>query len=459
LNRVLVLGLGVTGDAVVRHRAAEGDRVTVVEDAPGGDAYKRRRQTAIAAGADVVERPDPNRLVALARGSDLLVPSPGVSERHPAIEVAAEAGVVIRAEVDLAAELAAARGKPLVAVTGTNGKTTVTMLIASMLEQSGVAALAAGNIGLALLDAVDAVAGSGSAVTDGKAAATAAIDSDPDALVAELSSFQLVFTTEAFRPRVAVLLNVAPDHLDWHGSFERYAAAKARVFAHQRPDDVLVFNRDDEVASRLAADASSRRVGFSAYDDKSAYGIGELPLTAPHDRANAIAATAAALEVGATSDGIARALHEYPRLHHRVARVGNAGGVQYYDDSKATNPHATLSAVRGFDRIEGQVVLIAGGRNKGLDLSVLRALAPRLRGVVAIGEAADEVEGAFSGAVPTARARSMQEAVVFAARRAQAGDVVLLSPACASFDWYPSYAARGDDFAHEVARLSERGVA
>jgi UDP-N-acetylmuramoylalanine--D-glutamate ligase len=133
--------------------------------------------------------------------------------------------------------------------------------------------------------------------------------------------------------------------------------------------------------------------------------------------------------------------------------------VQYYDDSKATNPHATLSAVRGFDRIDGRVVLVAGGRNKGLDLSVLRELAPRLRGVIAIGEAAADVEAAFAGAVPTAPASSMKEAVVFAARRAQPGDVVLLSPACASFDWYPSYGARGDDFAHEVARLSERGVA
>jgi len=455
LSRVVVLGLGVTGDAVVRHRAAAGDEVIVVEDAPGDDAYRDRRAAAMATGADVVEHPDPDRLVSLVGHSDLLVPSPGVNERHPAIEAARQAGVAIRAEVDLAAELATARGKSLVAVTGTNGKTTVTTLICSMLNESGIAATAAGNIGLALLDAVDAA----SAV-----------------LVAEVSSFQLAFTTEAFRPRVAVLLNVAPDHLDWHGSFERYAAAKARVFAHQGPGDVLVFNRDDEVAARLAMDAPSRRVAFSitngvgvfhmedgALVDTAGERIAVLsnpPFTsASHDHANALAATAAALEVGATNAGITRALDDYPRLHHRVARVGNAGGVQYYDDSKATNPHATLSAVRGFDRIDGQVVLVAGGRNKGLDLSGLRELAPQLRGVVAIGEASDDVEAAFAGAVPTARASSMKEAVAFAARRAQPGDVVLLSPACASFDWYPSYAARGDDFAHEVARLSERGVA
>jgi UDP-N-acetylmuramoylalanine--D-glutamate ligase len=441
LSRVLVLGLGVTGEAVVRHCAAAGDDVTVVEDAPGGgDAYRHRVEAAISAGAEVVERADRNRLTHLVRNCDLLVPSPGVNERHPAITAAEQAGVAIRAEVDLAAELASARGKPLVAVTGTNGKTTVTTLIASMLDESGVASVAAGNIGVALLDAVDA-------------------GSEAEVIVAEVSSFQLAFTTEAFRPRVAVLLNVAPDHLDWHGSFEEYASAKARVFAHQRADDVLVFNRDDEVASRLAAGAPSHLVAFSVDDDAGAYRIDDVPLTTSHDRSNALAAAAAASELGATGDGIARALRSYPRLHHRVARVGNAGGVQYYDDSKATNPHATSSAVRGFDSHDGRVVLIAGGRNKGLDLSELRELAPRMRGVVAIGEAAAEVESAFTGAVPVARADSMREAVLTAARQAQPGDVVLLSPACASFDWYPSYAARGDDFAREVARLSERGVA
>jgi UDP-N-acetylmuramoylalanine--D-glutamate ligase len=440
LSRVLVLGLGVTGEAVVRHCTAAGDDVTVIEDAPGGDGYPERVAAAIASGAAVVEQPAKDQLADFVRDCDLLVPSPGVNERHPAIMAARQAGVAIRAEVDLAAELTGSRGRSLVAVTGTNGKTTVTTLIASMLEESGVAALAAGNIGTALLDAVGE-------------------KTDAEVIVAEVSSFQLAFTTEAFRPRVAVLLNVAPDHLDWHGSFDQYAAAKARVFAHQRPDDVLVFNRDDEVASRLAEDAPSRRVAFSVHDDAGPYRVDDVPLTVSHDRANALAAAVAASEMGATSDGIVRALRAYPRLHHRVARVGNAGGVQYYDDSKATNPHATLSAVRGFESRDGRVVLIAGGRNKGLDLSELRALAPRLRGAVAIGEAAAEVERAFAGAVPVVRADSMREAVVAATRRAQPGDVVLLSPACASFDWYPSYAARGDDFAREVARLSERGVA
>jgi UDP-N-acetylmuramoylalanine--D-glutamate ligase len=455
LTRVLVLGLGVTGDAVVRHRAAAGDDVVVVEDVPTGeDAYRDRVATAVAAGAEIVEHPAPDRLTELVRAADIVVPSPGVPLRHPALVTARDAGVAVRAEVDLAAELAAKRGKVLVAVTGTNGKTTVTTLITAMLDSSGGAALGAGNIGLPLLDAANAEA---------------------RALVAEVSSFQLACTTGAFRPRVAVLLNVAPDHLDWHGSFDEYAAAKARVFANQRDRDRLVFNADDDVAARLAEGAPAQRVAFTLESRPDMFRIedgmlvdpaGEpfadvaaLPFSAPHDRANALAAAAAAFAVGATRDGVERALREYPRLHHRVARIGNTGGVQYYDDSKATNPHATLSAVAAFDEIEGKVVLIAGGRNKGLDLSVLHQLAPRLRSVVAIGEAAHEMRLIFENDVPVTPADSMHAAVAAARENAQQGDVVLLSPACASFDWYPSYSARGNEFAREVERLSECGAA
>jgi UDP-N-acetylmuramoylalanine--D-glutamate ligase len=455
VSGVLVLGLGVTGDAVVRHRTAAGDDVVVVEDVPADEgAYRDRVAAAETAGAQVVEQPSPARLAELVQHADFVVPSPGVPLGHPALVTAREAGVRVRAEVDLAAELAAARGKILVAVTGTNGKTTVTTLITAMLDSSGGAALGAGNIGLPLLDAAT---------------------SDARALVAEVSSFQLACTTEVFRPRVAVLLNIAPDHLDWHGSFDAYVAAKARVFANQRDRDRLVFNADDDVTARLADSAPAQRVGFTlgSHDDMfriedgmlvdsngvSFADTAKMPFTAPHDRSNALAAAAAAFAAGATRDAVEHALRAYPRLHHRLTRIDNTGGVQYYDDSKATNPHATLSAVGAFDDIDGKVVLIAGGRNKGLDLSVLRELAPRLRGVVAIGEAAHDVQSVFEDTVPVTTAGSMDAAVVAAARSAQPGDVVLLSPACASFDWYPSYSARGNDFAHQVSRLRERGVA
>jgi UDP-N-acetylmuramoylalanine--D-glutamate ligase len=307
-------------------------------------------------------------------------------------------------------------------------------------------AVAAANIGRPLLDAVG---------------------TDADVVVAEVSSFQLAFTTAAFRPRVAVLLNVAVDHLDWHGSLDDYVAAKARVFRHQTSDDLLVFNADDAVTSLLAGDAPSRRLPFSVTPaDPGAFRVtdgvlveaGGTPLvpvadlwaTASHDRANALAAAAAALEVGATTAGVATALRDFEGLPHRMTLVAEHDGVRYYDDSKATNPHATLRAVEG---AAGPVILVAGGRNKGLDLSVLGSLAPRLRGVVAIGEAAGEIEAAFAGAVPVIRAADMATAVARAAEQAKAGDVVMLSPACASFDWYSSYGARGDDFAARVSGL------
>jgi UDP-N-acetylmuramoylalanine--D-glutamate ligase len=294
-----------------------------------------------------------------------------------------------------------------------------------------------------------------------------AVDDDVDVLVVELSSFQLRFAP-SFAPRVAVLLNLADDHLDWHGTRAAYEDAKANVFRHLPPDGLLVANADDPAVVRLTAGAPGRRVAFTLGDDRAAYHaergvlvaadgralvpISELPGRAPHDVANALAAAAAALDVGATADGVAAALRRSARLPHRVQPVGQAGGVRFYDDSKATNPHATMTAVAGFD----SVVLIAGGRNKGLDLSTLRVLAPRLRAVVAIGEAAPEIERAFAGATPVAQAGTMHDAVARAAELARSGDAVLLSPACASFDMYSSYAERGDDFAREVAALDDQ---
>jgi UDP-N-acetylmuramoylalanine--D-glutamate ligase len=415
--KMVVLGLGITGEAVVRFGRSRGDRVTVVEDSPGGPGYVERVTGAAALGATILEAPTRDVVAELVGTADLFVPSPGASPRHPMVAAARTAGVTIRAEIDLAAEQIG--DKILVGVTGTNGKTTVTSLIADMVTASGPNALAAGNIGRPLLDAVY-----GPTITE--------------VLVAEVSSFQLAFTTEAFRPRVAVLLNLAEDHLDWHGSFTEYAAAKAKIFEHQSAGDALVFNADDEHVVPLVEHAPGRRIPFSAMSPR---------------QANIAAAEAAAREVGATDAGIEAALRDFTGLPHRMQLVGDHGGVGYYDDSKATNPHATLAAVEG---AAGPVVLIAGGRNKGLDLSVLRVLAPRLRGVVAIGESGAEVAGVFAGLTPVVEAADMRVAVTRAAEQAEPGDAVILSPACASFDWYDSYGARGDDFAREVDRLLAR---
>jgi UDP-N-acetylmuramoylalanine--D-glutamate ligase len=440
----LVIGLAETGLAVTRVLASEGARVTVVEDSPGASpAYATRAANARAVGARLVEAPDGEAVVALAKDADIVVPSPLVRPSHPALVAAASAGVPVRSEIDLAAERATV---PVIAVTGTNGKTTVTTMTTAMLEASGVAAVAAGNIGRPLIEA---------------------IADDVEVIVAEVSSFQLEFTP-TFRPRVAVLLAVTPDHLDWHGSFERYVEAKARVVAHQAGDDLCVYDADDDVAREIAAGAPARTVGVSVRaadadllhvahdtlmlaDGRELAPIDSMRRAFRHDQTNALASAAAALEVGATLDGVRATLRDYATMPHRVALVGEAIGVRWYDDSKATNPDATLRAVASFD----SVVLLAGGRNKGLDLAVLRTAVPRLRGVVAFGEAAPEVAAAFASTpTPVVEAHDIHTAVRAAADMAEPGDVVLLSPACASFDAYSGYAARGDDFAAEVRRLT-----
>jgi UDP-N-acetylmuramoylalanine--D-glutamate ligase len=442
--RVLVVGLAATGSAVVEYTRAAGHDVVVLEDRPGGADWEARRARARAVGALVVERPDASDAAEHARLSDLVVPSPGVAPEHPALVAAAGAGVPVRSEIDLAAARLRARhdAPRLVAVTGTNGKTTVTTLIDAILARAGVSSVAAGNIGRPLLDAVG---------------------EDVAVVVAEVSSFQLAFTTDAFAPDVAVLLNVAEDHLDWHGSAAAYAGAKARVFVHQGAGATLVANADDPVVRGVAAAAPATVVWFStAAPPPGGYGVIGDSLVGPdgavaprprsgaaHDVANALAAVAATAALGVDRDAMAGALEDFEGLAHRVHLVGELDGVRYFDDSKATNPHATASALRSFEH----VVLIAGGRNKDLDLGVLREHTGRLRAVVAIGEAAGEIESTFAGSVPVVVSPSMHDAVRAAAARAVAGDVVLLSPACASFDWYSGYGARGDDFAREVDQL------
>jgi UDP-N-acetylmuramoylalanine--D-glutamate ligase len=431
-ERALVVGLGRSGQAVARHLLVRGMSVAAVDDAPSDEA----RAAAAALGLSLVEAPS---LEALA---DLVVPSPGVPASHPVFGLAKAAGVPVRGEVELASRWSIC---PLVAVTGTNGKTTVTSLIAEMLSASGIPSIAAGNIGLPLSDAV--------------------ANEDLKVVVAEVSSFQLAFA-ESFRPVVAVWLNLAPDHLDWHGDLDAYIAAKARVWANQGPGDVAVVNADDPVVMAQAARAPSRIVTYGLAPDRAAFTVADgwlrgpegplvevatLSRNLPHDLSNALAASAAALAAGATAEGVRAALTAFAPLPHRLTLVAYAGGVRWYDDSKATNPHAAVAAVEGFD----SVVLLAGGRNKGLDLSALSAVADRVRAVIALGEAAPQVAEAFAGRSPVWVAESMREAVQLAANAAKPGDVVLLSPGCASFDWYRSYAERGDDFAAAVHALLE----
>jgi UDP-N-acetylmuramoylalanine--D-glutamate ligase len=425
----LVVGLAVTGEAVARRLTRDGMRVVAVDDHPDEAVRKRAASLEI----ELVEAPSAEILAELAAGAALVVVSPGVPAHHPVFGLGDRARVV--SEVEVAAGWARA---PLVAVTGTNGKTTVTTLVSRMLVASGVRAVVAGNIGVPLAEAVDG---------------------DADVLVVEVSSFQLAFT-ERFRPSVAVWLNVAENHLDWHPTFAHYVESKSRVWANQRNGDVAVANAEDPAVMAAAASAPVPVLTFGWVEGsyhvegralltpsgERIVGTDELPRSFPHDLVNALAASAGALAAGATLDGCRAALRTFEGLPHRLELVGESGGVRYLDDSKATTPAAVLSALSGLD----SVVLIAGGRNKGLRLDTLRDGADRVRAVVAIGEAIPQVEAAFAGASPVVTATSMDEAVRLAGDLARPGDSVLLSPGCASFDWYRSYSERGDDFARAV---------
>lgn len=432
-SQALVLGLGVTGTAVARALVRAGATVVVIEDHPRPE----HRATAESLGVSLVEAPSPDALPRLARGLDVAYPSPGIPDAHPLFAALAEAEVPVRSEFDLAREL---DDRPVVAITGTDGKTTVTTMVTDMLLASGTRAASVGNTETPLVTAIE--------------------DERIDVFVVEASSFRLGHT-HRFVPSVATWLNFGPDHQDVHRSPEAYEAAKARLWADLGSDQLAVANAEDPVVMRhLRAEVPSCTFGASRGDfhvvdgrlvggGDDLLGVDELSRSLPHDISNALAAAATARGAGAAIGAVRSVLAGFTHLAHRVEFVAEVDGVAYYDDSKATTPHATIAAAQGFDPI----VLLAGGRNKGLDLGVLRSLAPRLRAVVALGDAARDVVDAFDGLVPTTVAESMASAVAQAAAAARPGDTVLLSPACASFDWYGSYGERGDDFAAAVKSL------
>lgn len=427
MTRVVVLGAGVSGAAAAGLAARLGHRVTV---------YDERTPLGVAGVADAVGDWDPG----LLDGVDVVVTSPGFPERSRPVVDTLEAGIELISEVEFAWRHLPLR--PTVAVTGTNGKTTVTGLVADMLGRSGRLAPAFGNIGTAL---------------------STAVEEPPDVVVVEVSSFQLRFI-DTFHPTVAVITNLAPDHLDWHGSFANYEAAKARILERQQPDDLTVFDADDPGATRLAARSPARRHPVSGrsrpeqgsgvedgalVSGRARIGLDRLGVDDPAFLADLVAAAAAALDVGADPDDVAAVWEGFRPAPHRRTTVAVIGGVTFVDDSKATNPHAALAAIRSFD----SVVLIAGGLAKGLDLAPL-VTEPRVRRVVAIGEAAAALEAVDPRRVVAAA--SMGEAVQRAMEAARPGDTVLLAPGCASFDMFDSYAARGEAFAAAV-RSIERG--
>jgi len=436
----LVYGLAIAGRSTARFLADRGEKLVLADDRPGGDNVA----FAESLGAELVDGPDAamtcaRRMAEFAQ----LVPSPGVPESHPIVSSAVRAGVEIVSEIELAyrSEQASGTPRPIVAITGTDGKTTTTLMAAAMMSASGRKAAAVGNTETPWVEALDEA---------------------HDCFAVECSSFRLHYTRD-FRAEAAVWLNLAHDHLDWHRDIDSYRRAKSRVWAAARAGDVAVAPVRDESISANARATAARVVTFGL--DSGDYrvetnalvgpqgrivDVGQLSRTLPHDLTNALAASALVLESGlGTIEGVANALARYHHAPHRIQLVAEIDGVSYYDDSKATSPHAAQAALGSFERI----VLIAGGKNKGLDLSSMASQPDRMRAVVAIGHSADLIENVFAGVCKVERGNTMEHAVQTAQRLAERGDVVLLSPGCTSYDWYSNYAERGDDFARCVNNL------
>jgi UDP-N-acetylmuramoylalanine--D-glutamate ligase len=380
--------------------------------------------------------------------ADLVVVSPGVPLDQPALKSARDAGVPIVGELELASRWLKGR---VIAVTGTKGKSTTTTLAGRMLEASGFRVAVGGNIGVPLSDQVD--------------------DSTPDTLhVVEASSFQLE-ATDSFHPWIAALLNFSPDHLDQHPTIEAYAAAKARIFRRQTPDDVAVVNEDDAPARAMAAEARARHVaygltlagdGFTVADDAIVERRGRdvtrlVPVSAVnvpgrHILSDVVAATAISRTAGATGEAMTQAVSAFPGLEHAMEVVATIDGVRFVNDSKATNVE---SARRSIESVGPGVVAIVGGRYKGGEFAdLVPPLVERGGSVVAIGEAAERVERAMAPTVVVTRAASMGDAVRAGFARASPGATVVLAPACSSFDMFRDYAERGRRFKEEVQKLA-----
>ena len=433
-RRVLVVGLGASGFGAAK-ALAELDakvRVTELNDTP---ATRERAEVLRREGVEIeIGDHDLDRLDA-----DLAILSPGIPPSAPIVGAIRGEHIDVWSKVELAFRLARC---DFLAVTGTNGKTTTTAMLGAILAEAGIPSAAAGNIGWPLIDAVATIPEGG-------------------AIAAEVSSFQLA-AIESFRPRIAVLLNIAEDHTDWHGSVEDYAAAKARIVANQIPEDVFLPNADDERAMAIVSATKARvvpfssstqpgggigvRSGFIVRDGVRLFSVDDVPLPGEAGLEDAIAAAGAALEYGVDARAIARAVKAFRPLAHRLEVVARAEDITYIDDSKATNPHATLAAVKGLN----DVVLIAGGRSKGIDLTPLARTVPPVVAIVALGEAREAIARVFEGIAPVEVVDSMAEAVRAARAKAKRGGSVLLSPGCASLDMYESYSARGEDFARCV---------
>ncbi|MEI9967882.1 MAG: UDP-N-acetylmuramoyl-L-alanine--D-glutamate ligase [Terracidiphilus sp.] len=447
-KKVLVVGLGKSGLAAalfLRHRGAQ----VTVSDIRSADSLAKEIPALLDEGI-MVEAGGHGLLT--FRRQDLIVVSPGVPLNTPELVQARNLGRPVIGELELAARFL--KGK-ILAITGSNGKTTTTALAGEILKEAGYPTLVAGNIGVAVVGLID----------DG---------TDDTWSVLEVSSFQLE-STEEFHPRIAVILNITPDHLDRHGTFENYALAKERIFAVQDERDYLVLNADNPRAAEAEARAHSQVYWFSAKHEVSRGAwaqngsvvyrsgrdagpeaaietilpVSKIPLKGEHNVENVLAAVCAARLAGVPAAVIARAVENFRAVEHRLEFVATINGVEYYNDSKATNVDATAKAVASFP---GGIHLILGGKDKNSDYTTLEPLLrERVRAVYTIGAAAGKIESHLRGAVPIHSSETLANAVSAAASAARPGDVVLLAPACSSFDQFENYEQRGSVFKQLVA--------
>ena len=445
-KRVLVVGLARTGIATALFCAARGVRVTATEERPEPEVAEAAAK--LRAAGCALELGAHREETFLAQ--DLIVPSPGVPQTLPHLAAARAQGIPIWSEIELAWRFL--RGR-LVAVTGSNGKTTTTSLIGHILETAGIPTLVAGNIGTPLISRVET-------------------SSDSSVTVTEVSSFQLE-AIDSLRPDIAVLLNLTPDHLDRHASFDEYSRAKARMFENQTEEDAAIVNADDPVATQYAPPkphlfwfSRTKRVANGCFlradeivfrrdgEETVLLRRADIGLRGEHNAENVLAASAAALLAGAPPSAIAAGVRSFAGVEHRLEFVAEIGGVSFYNDSKATNVDATLKAV---DAFSGHLLVILGGKDKGGDFTLLREpLRQRARLGLLIGAAAEKIAAQIVGAVPSEMAGTLDRAVRLAFERARPGDTVLLAPACASFDQFENFEHRGRVFKRLVRQLEQQ---
>lgn len=450
-KNILIVGLGISGVAAAQCLNERGASVTVADTAPEqelGDNVQFMREMGIRIELG------PHRIETF-ESADLIVVSPGVPHDIPPIRRARERGVSLFGEIELAFRFIQ---EPIVAVTGTNGKTTTTELLGAMLEKSGFKVFVGGNIGNPLIGYVQ---------TNEKA----------DIVVAEVSSFQLD-TIDTFRPKVGLLLNITPDHLDRYQDFDAYGMAKARIFENQKGTDRAILNGADPFIMHLCRNIKSKKMIYCNRDGckgkikadakitdkhikidlgegcRGSLDLAGTNLLGRHNLENVAAASLASLAAGGTFEGIQSAIDGFKGLSHRLEFVETVDGVQFFNDSKATNVDAVAKALEAFSR---PVILIMGGRNKESNFCSLRKpVQSHVKRIVVMGEAKADIKSALRGVAPMATATTMEDAVLLAYGFAAPRDIVLLSPACASFDMFSSYAERGDTFCRMVEHLKKK---